>query len=66
MLKVLHSIFMMFINLGTVGGQAVGGMLTESLGFSGMVLAMGLINLVNIPFVVGIFRQRMNQVHQST
>jgi hypothetical protein len=33
-------------------------MLTERLGFTGMVLLMGVINLLNIPVVIGIFRGR--------
>ncbi len=53
----MFAIFMMFVNIGTAGGQSVGGMLTERLGFSGMVLVMGAINLINIPIVIGIFRR---------
>jgi PAT family beta-lactamase induction signal transducer AmpG len=51
----MFAIFMMFVNIGTAGGQSVGGMLTERLGFTGMVLVMGAINLINIPIVIGIF-----------
>jgi PAT family beta-lactamase induction signal transducer AmpG len=54
----MFAIFMMFINLGTVGGQAMGGLLTERLGFNGMVLVMGVLNLASIPLVIGIFRKR--------
>jgi PAT family beta-lactamase induction signal transducer AmpG len=53
----MFAIFMMFVNIGTAGGQSIGGMLTERLGFSGMVLVMGAINLINIPIVIGIFRR---------
>jgi PAT family beta-lactamase induction signal transducer AmpG len=54
----MFAIFMMFINLGTVGGQVVGGVLTESLGFKVMCLAMGGINLLNVLLVSGVFRGR--------
>lgn len=53
----MFAIFMMFINLGTVGGQAVGGLVTEAWGFSVMVLVFGMLNLVNIPLVIRIFKQ---------
>ena len=45
-------------NLGTVGGQALGGVLTESLGFAGMALVMGAVNLVNVLLVVLAFRKK--------
>jgi PAT family beta-lactamase induction signal transducer AmpG len=54
----MFAIFMMFVNIGTAAGQSIGGMLTERLGFTGMVLLMGFINLLNIPVVIGIFRGR--------
>ena len=54
----MFAIFMMFLNLGTVGGQALGGMLTESLGFAGMALVMGAVNLVNVLLVLLAFRKR--------
>jgi PAT family beta-lactamase induction signal transducer AmpG len=54
----MFAIFMMFINLGTVGGQALGGVLTESLGFNLMCLVMGGINLLNVLLVFGVFRGR--------
>ena len=54
----MFAIFMMFINLGTVGGQAIGGFVTEAWGFSVMVLVFGLINLVNIPLVVKTFKEK--------
>ena len=54
----MFAIFMMFVNIGTVGGQALGGVLTESLGFGRMVLVLGAINLLNIPLVFAVFRQR--------
>ena len=57
----MFAIFMMFINLGTVGGQALGGVLTENLGFSVMVLIMGALNLVNIGLVIVVFRRRDQQ-----
>jgi PAT family beta-lactamase induction signal transducer AmpG len=53
----MFAIFMMFINLGTVGGQVVGGQLTEAFGFSTMVLIFGLLNLVNLPVVWGLLRK---------
>jgi predicted MFS family arabinose efflux permease len=49
---------MMFVNIGTAAGQSVGGVLTDAVGFRWMVLIMGVINLVNIPVVFGIFRRR--------
>jgi len=54
----MFAIFMMFINLGTVGGQALGGILTERLGFNLMCLVMGGINLLNVLLVFGVFRGR--------
>ena len=54
----MFAIFMMFLNLGTVGGQALGGVLTESLGFAGMALVMGGVNLVNVLLVVLAFRRK--------
>jgi predicted MFS family arabinose efflux permease len=53
----MFAIFMMSVNIGTAGGQSVGGLLTERLGFTGMVLVMGAINLLNVPIVIGIFRR---------
>lgn len=52
----MFAIFMMFINLGTVGGQVLGGVLTERLGFGGMCLVLGGVNLLNIPLILGVFR----------
>jgi MFS transporter, PAT family, beta-lactamase induction signal transducer AmpG len=54
----MFAIFMMFINLGTVGGQALGGILTERLGFNLMCLVMGGVNLINVLLVFGVFRGR--------
>ena len=62
----MFAIFMMFVNIGTAGGQSVGGILTERLGFSGMVLVMGAINLINIPIVYAIFRRSGRQAAEST
>lgn len=53
----MFAIFMMFVNIGTAGGQTVGGILTEQLGFNGMVLVMGALNLLNILLVMRIFRK---------
>jgi MFS family permease len=53
----MFAIFMMFVNIGTAGGQSVGGILSERLGFGGMALVMGLINLLNIPIVIAVFRR---------
>jgi len=55
----MFAIFMMFINLGAMGGQIIGGFLTESIGFNQMILVMGLINLVSIFFVIGIFKKTL-------
>jgi MFS transporter, PAT family, beta-lactamase induction signal transducer AmpG len=49
------AIFMMFVNLGTVGGQALGGLLTEKLGFGPMCATMGAINLLNVALTAGVF-----------
>jgi PAT family beta-lactamase induction signal transducer AmpG len=49
----MFAIFMMFINLGTVGGQMLGGVLTQNLGFNLMCLLMGGINLFNVLLVFG-------------
>lgn len=57
----MFAIFMMFINLGTVGGQILGGALTESLGFNLMCLLMGGINLLNALLVFGVFRGRVTR-----
>lgn len=57
----MFAIFMMFVNIGTAGGQSVGGLLTERLGFTGMVLVMGAVNLINVPIVIGIFRRSQRQ-----
>lgn len=54
-LASMFAIFMMFVNLGTVGGQALGGILTEALGFKLMCLVMGGINLLNVVLVNGVF-----------
>jgi PAT family beta-lactamase induction signal transducer AmpG len=61
----MFAIFMMFVNIGTAAGQSVGGMLTERLGFMGMVLLMGAINLLNIPVVIGIFRGRSQEAART-
>jgi PAT family beta-lactamase induction signal transducer AmpG len=53
----MFAIFMMFVNIGTAGGQSIGGMLSERLGFNMMVLVMGAISLVSIPIVMRIFRK---------
>jgi PAT family beta-lactamase induction signal transducer AmpG len=54
----MFAIFMMFVNIGTVGGQVVGGILTERTGFNMMVIIMGAINLLNVFLVFGVFRRR--------
>lgn len=53
----MFAIFMMFVNLGTVGGQSIGGILTESLGFEMMVIIFGLLNLINIPIILTLSRK---------
>ncbi|MEJ2759769.1 MAG: MFS transporter, partial [Anaerolineales bacterium] len=53
----MFAIFMMFLNLGTVGGQVVGGMITDQFGFAAMVIVFGIINLLNIPLANLVFRQ---------
>ncbi len=54
----MFAIFMMFMNIGTVIGQSVGGALTENLGFKMMCVIMGLINIINAVFVVIMFRKK--------
>jgi predicted MFS family arabinose efflux permease len=51
-------LFMMFVNLGTVGGQMLAGILTERTGFSSMVLVLGAVNLIIIFLVFALFRRR--------
>lgn len=53
----MFAIFMMFVNLGTVGGQVIGGQIIERFSFSTMVVVFGIINLVNIPLVFSIFKR---------
>ena len=53
------AIFMTFLNLGPVGGQAFGGILTEELGFGVMALILGALNLVNIPIVLRLFKMKL-------
>lgn len=55
----MFAIFMTFLNIGTVGGQAFGGMLTEELGFGVMALILGALNLVNIPIVLRLFKKKL-------
>jgi len=52
----MFAIFMMFINIGTVGGQVLGGQIIDNLSFAAMVIIFGLLNLVNIPLVIRIFK----------
>lgn len=59
----MFAIFMMFINLGTVGGQAIGGQLTEQFGFGVMAAVLGAVNLLNVPIVFSLFR-RLNPTDQ--
>jgi PAT family beta-lactamase induction signal transducer AmpG len=54
----MFATFMMAVNLGTAVGQPVSGILTENLGFGAMALLMGAVNLVNIPLVIAIVRNR--------
>jgi len=54
----MFAIFMVFINLGAIGGQIIGGYLTESIGFNQMILVMGLFNLGGIFFGLGIYKNR--------
>ncbi|MBN2000682.1 MFS transporter [candidate division KSB1 bacterium] len=56
----MFAIFMMFINIGTVIGQTLGGVLTQNLGFKGMSLIMGFINLINVFLVILLFRKRQS------
>ena len=56
----MFAVFMMFVNLGTVGGQAIGGQLTDRFGFGTMVLVLGLLNLVNIPVVLALFGKKQD------
>jgi len=57
----MFAIFMMFINIGTVIGQALGGILTQSLGFKGMSAVMGLANIINVFLVIILFRSIRRQ-----
>ena len=51
----MFAIFMMMVNLGTAGGQGLGGILTQEVGFYRMCLLMGALNLLNLPLVYWIF-----------
>ena len=53
----MFAIFMMFVNLGTVGGQVIGGQVIERYSFSTMVVVFGIINLFNIFLVSGLFKK---------
>ncbi len=53
----MFAIFMMFLNLGTVGGQSLGGILTEKLEFGRMALVMGGVNLLNLLLVLKVFKR---------
>jgi PAT family beta-lactamase induction signal transducer AmpG len=61
----MFAIFMMFVNLGTVGGQALSGYLTDNYGFENMSLMMGLVNLINIYLVIKVFRLMKEQQRAS-
>jgi PAT family beta-lactamase induction signal transducer AmpG len=58
----MFAIFMMFLNLGTVGGQALGGILTEKLQFGGMALVMGAVNLLNVLLVSRVFKRSVTRI----
>ncbi len=53
----MFAIFMMFVNLGTAGGQFLGGQLTESFGFATMAAIFGVLNLLNVPIVINLFKR---------
>jgi PAT family beta-lactamase induction signal transducer AmpG len=53
----MFAIFMMFINLGTVGGQVLGGQIIDNFSFATMVIVFGVLNLVNVPLVIGIAKK---------
>lgn len=57
----MFAIFMMFINIGTVIGQALGGILTQSLGFKGMSAVMGMVNFINVFLVFMLFKSIRRQ-----
>lgn len=51
----MFATFMLFINVGTAVGQPVGGRLAADLGFGGMALLMGAVNLINVLLVMKVF-----------
>ena len=53
----MFAIFMMFVNLGTAGGQFLGGQLTENFGFATMAAIFGVLNLLNVPIVSNLFKR---------
>lgn len=50
----MFAIFMMFLNIGVAGGQALGGVITQLVGFAGLAWAMALVGLVNLLLVRGV------------
>ena len=54
-LASMFATFMLFINVGTAVGQPVGGLLAAELGFGGMALLMGAVNLINVLLVIRVF-----------
>jgi len=53
----MFAIFMMFLNLGVAGGQAIGGIVIGYFGFSALVLLMSIVSLLNLLLVRKLARE---------
>jgi PAT family beta-lactamase induction signal transducer AmpG len=47
----MFAVFMIFLNIGVALGQAVGGLVTEAIGFQGLAWSMAAVSLVNLELV---------------
>lgn len=47
----MFAVFMIFLNIGVALGQAIGGLVTESVGFQGLAWLMALVSLLNLALV---------------
>jgi len=47
----MFAVFMIFLNMGVALGQAVGGLVTQAIGFQGLALLMAAVSLINLELV---------------
>jgi len=47
----MFAVFMIFLNIGVALGQALGGLVTEAIGFQGLAWSMALVSLINLELV---------------